>query len=139
MPASIPVTGAGGPPIEIVQDQLLLSSRLDAQLPGKMLDRNLLVASWNVRMLSGFAPIWTNTASTSPKRNLADVWALAEIISRFDVIAVQEVRDDLSALRMIIRSLGSDWSFIVTDVTRGDEGNHERLAFLYDLRRVRPS
>src|SRR3954470_6440727 len=139
MPASIPVTAAGGPPIEIVQDQLLLSSRLDDQVPGKVLDRNLLVGSWNVRMLGGFAPVWNNTTSTTPKRNLADVWALAEIISRFDVIAVQEVRDDLSALRMITRALGDNWSFIVTDVTRGDEGNHERLAFLYDLRRVRPS
>ena len=66
-------------------------------------------------------------------------WALAEIISRFDVVAVQEVRDDLSGLRMLSRCLGADWSFIVTDVTRGDEGNHERLAYMFDQRRVKPS
>ncbi len=139
MPASIPVSASGPPPVEVVQDQLALTGKLDDKVPGKVLDRNLLVASWNIRMLGNVSPIWVNTATTSPKRNLADVWALAEIISRFDVVAVQEVRDDLTGLRMICRSLGADWSFIVTDVTRGDEGNNERLAFVFDQRRVRLS
>ncbi len=139
MPASIPVTAAGEPPVEIVRDQLSLAAKLDGTVPGKVLDRNLLVASWNIRMLGRVNPAWVSTTSSSPKRNLADAWALAEIISRFDVVAVQEVRDDLSGLRMLCRCLGADWSFIVTDVTRGDEGNHERLAYVFDLRRVRPS
>ena len=139
MPASIPVTAAGEPPVETVRDQLALSGRLDEAVPGKVLDRNLLVASWNIRMLGRVHPAWVNAPSASPKRNLADAWALAEIISRFDVVAIQEVRDDLSGLRMIRRCLGAGWSFIVTDVTRGDEGNHERLAFMFDRRRVEPS
>lgn len=139
MPALIPATAAGAPPVEVVLDQLALSEKLDEAVPGKVLDRNLLIASWNVRMLGNVGPRWVNPANVSPKRNLADVWALAEIISRFDVIAVQEVRDDLSGLRMIVRALGPDWSFIVTDTTRGAAGNRERLAFIYDLRRVKPS
>ena len=139
MPASIPVAAAGEPPVATIRDQLSLSSALDETIPGKVLNRNLLVASWNIRMLGRVHPAWVNSAGASPKRNLADAWALAEVISRFDVVAVQEVRDDLTGLRMIRRCLGSDWSFIVTDVTRGDEGNYERLAFLFDLRRVEPS
>ena len=139
MPASIPVTSAGGPPVEVVLDQLALSERLDASVPGKVLDRNLLVASWNIRMFGRVSPTWRNTASTTPKRNLADVWALAEIISRFDVVAIQEVRDDLAGLRMVLRCLGPGWSFLVTDVTRGRAGNSERLAYVFDLRRVEPS
>ena len=27
--------------------------------------------------------------------------------------------------------LGGDWAFLVTDVTLGDAGNHERLAFVF--------
>jgi hypothetical protein len=38
-----------------------------------------------------------------------------------------------------MKGLGSDWGFILTDVTRGQAGNDERLAFVFDLRRVRPS
>lgn len=35
--------------------------------------------------------------------------------------------------------LGKDWAFLVTDVTQGQEGNNERLAFVFDTKRVRPS
>ncbi len=35
--------------------------------------------------------------------------------------------------------LGSNWSFILTDVTKGSAGNDERMAFVFDSRRVRPS
>lgn len=139
MPAAIPPSLAGEPPVDVVVDQLALSSQLDACVPGKVLDRNLVVASWNIRMLGNVSSTWTNDSRTSPKRNLADIWALAEILSRFDVVAVQEVRDDLTGLRMICRALGPEWSFIVTDVTRGAAGNQERLAYLFDLRRVRLS
>jgi endonuclease/exonuclease/phosphatase family metal-dependent hydrolase len=139
VPAQIPLTDAGPPPVSVIQDQLALSAKLDGSVPDKRLDRNLLVASWNVRMFGSVGARWTNKASDTPKRNLADVWALAEIMSRFDVIAVQEVREELVGLRMVGRSLGQDWSFLVTDVVRGAAGNHERLAFLFDQRRVKPS
>ena len=35
--------------------------------------------------------------------------------------------------------LGSDWGFLMSDVTAGDAGNDERLAFLFHRTRVRPS
>jgi endonuclease/exonuclease/phosphatase family metal-dependent hydrolase len=61
---------------------------------------------------------------------------MAEIVGRFDVCAIQEVKRDLSALRTLMAALGEDWSFIVTDVTEGGPGNDERLAFVYDHRRL---
>ncbi|MDQ0769364.1 hypothetical protein QF031_002113 [Pseudarthrobacter defluvii] len=36
-------------------------------------------------------------------------------------------------------SLGEQWQVIVSDVTEGAAGNGERLAFLYDSSRIRPS
>jgi endonuclease/exonuclease/phosphatase family metal-dependent hydrolase len=75
----------------------------------------------------------------SPKRNLRDVLCLAEIVSRFDVIAIQEVRRDLAGLRVLMEILGKEWGWILTDFTRGDAGDQERMAFVFDTRRVRPS
>ena len=65
--------------------------------------------------------------------------SIAEIISRFDVIAVQEVKDNLKCLRHLCKLLGNSWAFTLTDVTRGDPGNGERLAFLFDTRKVQLS
>jgi hypothetical protein len=49
------------------------------------------------------------------------------------------VREDLSALRFVLEALGDFWGLIATDVTRGRAGNNERLVFLFDTRRLRPS
>ena len=65
--------------------------------------------------------------------------AIAAVLSRFDVVAVQEVRSDLRALRYLLKALGPDWGFTLTDVTKGQAGNDERMAFLFDTRRVTPS
>ena len=46
---------------------------------------------------------------------------------------------DLRALRDMMKFLGDDWSFLMTDVTAGDKSNNERMAFLFDRRRVQPS
>ncbi|MCX2682063.1 hypothetical protein OOZ15_19080 [Galbibacter sp. EGI 63066] len=55
---------------------------------------------------------------------------MAEIISRFDVIAIQEVKANIRALRDTLKVLGSNWSLILTDVAKGDSGNGERMAYL---------
>jgi hypothetical protein len=53
-------------------------------------------------------------------------------------VAVQEVRGDLKALKALIDILGNQyWDYLVTDVTLGQSGNDERLAFVYDTRKVR--
>jgi len=49
------------------------------------------------------------------------------------------VKGDLRALRDLMRYLGSNWSFLITDVTAGKAGNDERIAFLFDLTWVKPS
>jgi endonuclease/exonuclease/phosphatase family metal-dependent hydrolase len=39
----------------------------------------------------------------------------------------------------MMKFLGDDWAFLMTDVTRGAAGNNERMAFVFDRRRVQPS
>lgn len=126
-------------PADVATRLEALSAALDEVVPVKQLDRNLIVATWNLRAFAGLTKSWLVGPHDSPKRNYADVSAIAEIISRFDVCAVQEVRGDLRALRNLLRALGPDWGVIMSDVTETKGGNDERLAFLFDSRRVKPS
>jgi hypothetical protein len=127
------------PPAAAREELARLEAALDADLPPKVLDRNLLVATWNVRAFGDLADSWERGAKDKPKRNLSDALAIAEILSRFDVIAVQEARANLRALRHVLKALGPDWGLILTDVNPPPAGNDERLAFVFDTRRVRPS
>jgi endonuclease/exonuclease/phosphatase family metal-dependent hydrolase len=112
---------------------------LDATLPPKQLDHNLLIATWNIRAFGGLTRKWAAGGGDSPKRDLRAVAAIKEIVSRFDVVAIQETKSELTAIRELLCGLGDDWGMIVTDVTRGAAGNNERLAYVFDRRRVNPS
>jgi endonuclease/exonuclease/phosphatase family metal-dependent hydrolase len=127
------------PPPEVLARLSELGTQLDHVIPAKQLDRNLLIGTWNLRAFGGLTKKWLPGENDTPKRNLADIRYIGAILSRFDVVAVQEVRDDLRALRHMLKALGPDWGFILTDVTMGRAGNNERLAFLFDTRRVKPS
>lgn len=136
---SLSYAGAGPMPEAVSATLATLSAALDSGVPTRELDRNLLVGSWNVRALGGFTGKWETGPNDSPKRNLADLHYIAEIVSRFDVLAVQETRGNLASLRMIMSLLGPDWGLLMSDVTHGTKGNDERLGYVFDLRRVRPS
>jgi endonuclease/exonuclease/phosphatase family metal-dependent hydrolase len=85
------------------------------QIPAKAADR-LLVATWNIANLGG------------QDRRAKDHKILAEIIGWFDIVAIQETKDDLSGLRGILAELPASWRTVFSD----HSGNDERLAFLYD-------
>ena len=65
-------------------------------------------------------------------RSYEALYYTAEIISHFDLIALQEIRSDLTEFRALLRLLGPSWDFIATDVTDGRAGNDERMVFLYN-------
>ncbi|GAB4442636.1 MAG: hypothetical protein Kow00120_11600 [Anaerolineae bacterium] len=127
------------PPPEIKAELDELRAALDNDIPEKALDRNLLIATWNIRAFGDFTEKWQSEDGDSPKRDLQSLLCIADIVSRFDVIALQEVRGDLKCLRHMLKRLGPHWSFTLTDVTRGAPGNGERMAFLFDTRKVRLS
>lgn len=101
---------------------------VDQGVPPRTLAGDVLIASWNIREFD----------SGKYGGRLDDAfYYIAEILSHFDLIAIQEVRDDLSALERVQGLLGSWWKYVVTDVTdRALGGNGERMAFLYDSRKV---
>ena len=64
---------------------------------------------------------------------------LKRFISRYDLLAIQEVMDDLSGIRRLKKELGSKYELIVSDTTGaipGARGLRERLAFLYRPDRI---
>jgi len=127
-------------PISALVDVVRLRQRIEeSKIPQKIVDENLLIGSWNIRNFGGIRNSWRDTQD-GPKRNLRALVYIAEIIKRFDVIAIQEVKADTSGIRFLLQEyLGTDWGLIVSDVTAGSKGNNERLAFIYDKRRVVPS
>lgn len=126
-------------PPAVVAEVGRLDAALDKVMPAKAPNANIIIGTWNLRAFSDLTKAWETPAGASPARNFADVTYIAAFIRRCDVVAVQEVRGNLRALRHLLKVLGDDWGFILTDVTRGPAGNDERLAFLFDTRRVKPS
>ncbi|WP_426960017.1 endonuclease/exonuclease/phosphatase family protein [Muricoccus radiodurans] len=92
-------------------------------------ESSLLLATWNIRDFDSNKFGWG-------ERLPETFYYIAEMISCFDLVAVQEVNEDLSPLRRLVRILGREWDYIVTDVTEGRGGNGERMAFLFNTEKV---
>lgn len=127
------------PPANIQAELNALRASLSNTIPSKQQGQNLLIATWNIRAFGSLTRKWTAGGSDSPKRDLRGLRAICEIVARFDIVAIQEVVGDLRALRDMMHFLGDSWSFLMTDVTLGEAGNNERMAFVFDANRVRPS
>jgi hypothetical protein len=127
-------------PRPVVEDIARLRRRIAASgLPPKDTDTNLLIGTWNIRTFGRVYESW-DESPRSPKRNLRALANIAEVVRRLDIVAVQEVKRDTSGIRLLVDEfLGPNWGLILSDVTAGSEGNEERLAFVYDRRRVQPS
>jgi endonuclease/exonuclease/phosphatase family metal-dependent hydrolase len=107
----------------IIEKLLLIRQKLQEEIPPKTASETLLLATWNIREFGG-------------NRKPESYYYIAEIISRFDLVAIQEVSKDLSGLKNVLDILGKGWDYIVTDSTEGTAGGNERMAFLYDRRKI---
>ncbi len=107
-----------------------LRSGLDRQIPKRRLNESLIFGTWNIREFDG------NNKKFGPRKE-DDFFYIAEIISRFDLLALQEINDDLKPLKKVVDILGDHYKYIVTDVAAWKAGgNKERLGFIYDTRTV---
>ncbi len=61
------------------------------------------------------------------KRETQHIDLIAEIVSWFDLVALQELRDNLGDLNRLMDALPRSFRYVMTDVA----GNNERMAFLY--------
>jgi endonuclease/exonuclease/phosphatase family metal-dependent hydrolase len=92
--------------------------------PGRRIPRKtsktLLVATWNIANLG------------VQDRLDSDYALIAEMVTWFDLVAVQEVNDNLRGIDAIHEKLPSRYDLLFSDAS----GNQERQAFLYDSRKI---
>lgn len=117
--------------LRVIKNLQNLAQQLDDTIPDKDADQNLLLASWNIRdfgkpgMRRGYG-----------KRETETLFYIAEVISRFDFIAIQEI-NELDEFEEVMDILGENWDFIATDVTDPSlGGNGERLTYCFDKRKM---
>ncbi len=91
------------------------------QVPART-DNALLVATWNIANLG------------AQQRRDEDRALIAEILSWFDLVAIQECRENFSDLEDIVLKLGGSYKFLMSDAS----GNDERMAFLYEGNHLTP-
>lgn len=112
-----------------VADTLLrLRTQLKNEIPLRNINKSILIATWNIREFG--------RNDKCGIRLPESILYIAEIISHFDLVAVQEVNENLADLKRLMKVLGDWWNYIVTDVTSGPSGNQERIAFIYDSRTI---
>jgi endonuclease/exonuclease/phosphatase family metal-dependent hydrolase len=80
----------------------------------------LLIGTWNVANFGAH------------ERRDEDHRLIAEILSWFDVVAIQECRDNFAGLADTVHTMGPRYAYLMSDAA----GNDERLVFVYDRRKV---
>jgi endonuclease/exonuclease/phosphatase family metal-dependent hydrolase len=89
------------------------------QIPAKG-GNTLLLGTWNIANFG------------EQERRDQDLGLIAELLSWFDVIAIQELKDNFSQLEDVVRKLGGGYAYLMSDVA----GNGERAAYVYDTAKV---
>ena len=113
--------------IRTAEGLLRLKNALATQVPKKTTGENLLIATWNIREFD---------SKSYGIRSQEAIYYIAEIIDHFDLVAVQEINEDLYGLNRVLQVLGDRYEVIYSDVTEGSSGNNERLGFIYDSRKL---
>lgn len=100
-----------------------LRTRIEAAgVPSSKLDETLNIATWNIREFG------------RRRRSGAAIHYIAEILNEFDLIAITELRDNLTDLKRVMELLGPYWSVVFSDYNTYAAGNRERIGYLYDKR-----
>ncbi|MDR2967953.1 MAG: endonuclease/exonuclease/phosphatase family protein [Methanobacteriaceae archaeon] len=110
--------------LRTTKNLLKLREQLDQEIPQKTANDTMLLATWNIRKFGD-------------NRTPESLLYIAEIISHFDLVAIQEVSADMKGLKKLMSLLKLNWDYLVTDSTDGTAGGGERMAFLYDKSKIK--
>lgn len=106
-----------------------LRKQLREEVTDKTDENDLRLATWNLMHFGDGGAYWRDTDA---------LLYISEIIDHFDLIALQEVNDNIEQLEQLMEHyLGEEWDYIVTDTTGGKLGNKERMAFVFRKGKVR--
>ncbi len=94
------------------------------------IDGSAVVASFNIRKLGSL-----REPGGDRGRDEATMKFLRDVCRSFDLLAIQEVMPDTTALRKLRELMGKKYGLVASDTTGtfpGDPGNPERHAFIYN-------
>ncbi|WP_026941191.1 endonuclease/exonuclease/phosphatase family protein [Hellea balneolensis] len=115
--------------VHVAERLKALREQLKSEVSDQTDEHDLRLATWNLMHFGGSGASWRNTDA---------MLYIAEIIDHFDLVAVQEVKTDMTQLEDLVDDyLGDEWDYIVTDSSGDGLGNSERMAFLYRKGKVR--
>ena len=107
-----------------VHAQIEALRRYRDEEPGRAIPKRragrLVLATWNVANLG------------VQERRQADYALIAEVVSWFDLVALQEVNEDLAGLQGLRAELPKRYRALYSDAG----GNHERMTFVYDATKL---
>ncbi len=104
--------------------KLLTKCIKESGIPSSSLDESLNIATWNIRDFG------------KSERSDDAILFISQILFQFDLIAITELRDDLSDFKRVMNRLGKHWKYVISDWQDDWGGNWERTAFVYDERMV---
>ncbi len=95
-------------------------SKPDLKIPAPT-TKTLRIATWNIANLG------------EQDRKISHLKIIAEMISWFDIVAVQECKENLEDFIKIVGFAGTKYKYIFCDAS----GNNERMAFIYNSSKVK--
>lgn len=105
---------------EIQAIRKYMKSNVALKIPAAT-SKTLRIATWNIANLG------------DQDREDSHLKIIAEMISWFDLVAVQETKDNYEHFKKIVGFAGKKYKFIFSDAA----GNNERLAFIYDSNKLK--
>ena len=109
---------------------LALRRKLRSEITDRVGKDSLLVATWNLRDFE------TNRLGHGPRLR-ESFYYIAEIISAFDLVTLQEVSRNLDALEALMTILGREWDYFAMPAVDVGSGREERMAFLFRQDKIR--
>lgn len=113
------------PDTSFILDVVKTKEEIDGHFKHRKLPKpkkdQLLLATWNIANLG------------AQDRTDEALQIVAHILTKFQLIAIQEVNDNLIAFNKIMELLGTTYDYIINDTA----GNSERLAYIFKKRKVK--
>ncbi len=97
---------------------------------------SLVFSSFNIRKFGKLK------SGNKIKRSDGSWRLLIKFAERCDLLAIQEVGDDLTSVKHLLEALGDAYSFVASDISGaspGERGNIERLVFVYRNDKLQPT
>jgi exonuclease III len=109
---------------------LALRQKLKSEVTGRTGRDSLLIATWNLNDFD------SNRLGHGPRLREA-FYYIAEIVSAFDLVVLQEISRSLDGLDALMAILGPGWDYLATGAAETRSGVEERMAVLFRTDKVR--